>query len=360
MKTTGAILAAILLIAPALSAQNLDRKEIPIGHAPADLLKETVEKHLSNYGSFVILQKKGTVLVIDFADKIREVETALSKLEVPQPEVLMNFAFRNGVNPPREGARPFTGFNNRGVVRGGGGGGGVNVLGPVNSTGDFPFPTRWDPPRIAFVPGYGFAVIPAHPRNFVRRNVGVTLETEGFVNPDGTISLNINHENTEFQGFINYGSAILVPGANGVVPVLNNAANPRFFQPWTIQNKILVPIFDTTRIQTQIIVRPRVGGNQVRVDMIPQLKVIDAEADVDETISLTKFATSVTMENGEVGIARGFNGASSTFNRNFLGEDPEKPGSADIMIKAQIRPASSKDESAAAGGENDPSPETDH
>ena len=290
--------------------------------------------------------------MIDFADKIREVETALSKLEVPEPEVLMNFAFRNGVNPPREGARPFMGFNNRGAVRRGGG---ANVLGPVNSTGDFPFPTRWDPPRIAFVPGYGFAVVPAHPRNFVRRNVGVTLETEGFVNPDGTISLSINAENTEFKGFINYGSAILVPGANGVVPVLNNAANPQFFQPWTIQNKILVPIFDTTRIQTQIIVRPRVGGNQVRVDMIPQLKVTDVEAEVDETISLTKFATSVTMENGEVGIARGFNGASSTFNRNFLGEDPEKPGSADIMIKAEIRPAGT---SAAAEAE-EPKAETE-
>lgn len=341
MKTLSAILAAILLIAQPLSAQNLDRKEISVGHAPNELLKETIGEHLSTYGSFVILQKKGTVLVIDFADKIQEVEQALATLKVPAPEVLMNFAFRNGINPPREGAKPFLGFRN-------GRNGGVNVLGPVNSTGDFPFPTRWDPPRISFVPGYGFAVLPAHPTGFTRRNVGVTLETEGFINPDGTISLNINHENVEFQGFINYGSAILVPGANGVIPVLNNAANPQFFQPWLIQNPIRVPIFDTTRIQTQIIVRPRVAGDQVRIDMVPQLIIIDEEANLNETVPLSKFATSVTINNGGVGIARGFEGASSDFNRNFLGEDPEKPGSADIMVKATVRPAGSGTKPAAA------------
>lgn len=323
MKPFGIALAAtILLIGGPLFAQELSRKELPSGHAPPELLRETIQQNLSAYGKFVLLQQKGKVLVIDFPDKIAEVEKALAALDAPAPEVVMDFAFRNAVNQPPAG-----------------GGRALNVLGPVSSTGGFPYPTSWDPPRIVGIPGGGFAVVPAHPRNFVRRNVGVTMETEGFVNPDGSISLNINAEHVEFEGFINYGSAILAPGFSGIVPVLGNAANPVFFGPILTENRILVPIFDTTRIQTQVVVRPQVIGERVRVEMIPQLIVEDAEAGVDETVSLKDYRTSIELNNGGVGVARGFTGASADFNRNFLGEDPAKPGSADIMIRATVQPA---------------------
>ena len=331
MKSLAMFFAAIALVAAPAFAQELSRKELPTGHAPADLLRETIQDNLSAYGKFVILGQKGKVLVIDYPDKIAEVEKAMLKLKAPAPEIAMDFAFRNAINrPPRGGGRS------------------LNVLGPVNSTGDFPIPTRWDPPRIVGIPGGGFAVLPAHPTGFVRRNVGVTLDTEATINSDGSISLNINHENVEFEGFINYGSAILVPGASGVVPVLGNAANPQFFQPWLIENPIKIPIFDTTRIQTQVIIRPQVSGARIRVDMIPQLKVSDEEGGIDETVSLKKFLTTVDISNGSVGVARGFTGASSDFNRNFLGEDPTKPGSADIMIRARVQPAGTAAKEAAA------------
>ncbi|MEM7010840.1 MAG: hypothetical protein AAF585_05080, partial [Verrucomicrobiota bacterium] len=192
MKSLVKLLAALLIVGSVV-AEELVRKEFPTGHAPNELLRETIQSNLSAYGKFVILGQKGKVLVIDYPDKLALVQKALANLDAPAPEVAMDFAFRNAINvPPQGGGRP------------------LNVLGPVNSTGDFPIPTRWLPPRIVGIPGQGFAVVPAHPTNFVRRNVGVTLDTQATINPDGTITADINHENVEFQGFINYGSAILI------------------------------------------------------------------------------------------------------------------------------------------------------
>ena len=50
--------------------------------------------------------------------------------------------------------------------------------------------------------------------------VGVILETESTVNPDGSITVNLNQENTRFEGFINYGSGIFTSGIPGAIPNL--------------------------------------------------------------------------------------------------------------------------------------------
>ena len=90
----------------------------------------------------------------------------------------------------------------------------------------------------------GFPVTPANPTSFEMRPVGVTLEVDPVVGPDGfTLELNIAPEVTEFEGFVNYGSPI----QTGAVDALG--------QPTTVvltENRIEQPVFSTRKLTTSV------------------------------------------------------------------------------------------------------------
>lgn len=294
-------------------SQALARQKLTTGHVPIEVLRPALEKVLSPEGRFVILPGKGEILVIDHRANIQAAAKTISTLEVPPPRVGLDFAFKTNVAPGMAGPKP------------------------VDSFGDFPFPTRWQGPRI--IPtGPFITVIPAHPTNFRRRVVGDVLETGATVNPDGTIALDINHESTEFEGFINYGSGIFTSGFPGVVPVVNGVGNPRFFSPFLDASRILVPVFETTRISTQILLRPQVVANQVHLEMVPQLEIELQEPGAETTkVPLSQFKTTLNIANGQVGKINGFEGATAEFNRNFLGAKKQDEGGTAILIRPTIR-----------------------
>ena len=321
MKTHGIIVVVTLLLSSLISTGQNIRKELPTNHAPADLLRPVLKKALSPQGRFVILPGKGKVMVIDTPDRVRaaELALALATLDTPAPDVQLDFAVNPGNAAPRK----------------------ARSLNPPESWSDFPFPTAYLPPRIAGNGVGGFVVTPAHPTNFKRRKVGSILETQATANPDGSVTLDINSSNTGFVGFINYGSAIFGSGGAGIVPLNSQVPNPRFFAPLINSGPILMPIFDTTRISTQIIVRPSVSNNIVTVDMIPQLKVnnsIETSIEKEQTVSLKQFRTSMQIQNGKVGSVNGFKGASPKFNRSFLGGKKGGEGLTAIKIRARVQP----------------------
>ena len=90
----------------------------------------------------------------------------------------------------------------------------------------------------------GFPVTPANPTSFEMRPVGVTLEVDPVVGPDGfTLELNIAPEVTEFEGFVNYGSPI----QTGAVDALG--------APTTVvltENRIEQPVFSTRKLTTSV------------------------------------------------------------------------------------------------------------
>ena len=104
---------------------------------------------------------------------------------------------------------------------------------------EFPYPTEFNPPEpppptssgtgnVVTPPTGSFVsqgvVTPSTPTAFETRNLGVTLEVEPIIGPDGyTIDLNLSPEVVEFDGFINYGSPI-----NG--PILNTLVVPNVIQ----------------------------------------------------------------------------------------------------------------------------------
>jgi general secretion pathway protein D len=124
---------------------------------------------------------------------------------------------------------------------------------------EFRYPTQFQPPQIPQTTGGGNSsgsgmnttiniqpVTPTTPTAFETRNTGVTLEVEPVVGPDGiTIDLNLVPQVVEFEGFINYGSPILVPAIGTLAALL---PGDRVVTP----NIINQPIFSTRKITTSV------------------------------------------------------------------------------------------------------------
>jgi general secretion pathway protein D len=126
---------------------------------------------------------------------------------------------------------------------------------------EFPYPTEFnapEPPPPSTVSGTGSTVgpppgtfvsqgvvTPSTPTAFETRNLGVTLEVEPIIGPDGyTIDLNLSPEVVEFDGFINYGSTINGPIFNPITQRIQSAI--------LTQNVINQPIFSTRKVTTSV------------------------------------------------------------------------------------------------------------
>lgn len=137
---------------------------------------------------------------------------------------------------------------------------------------DFPYPQEFEPPQVPQSTGGGTqggfggatvqeqdpVVTPSFPTDFTTRKLGVSLEVEPQIGPDGyTIDLSLSPEVVDFDGFINYGSPIFAPQRISLVQVGLSVAtdilNPNFFQPELLtQNVINQPIFSVRKVTTSV------------------------------------------------------------------------------------------------------------
>ncbi len=138
----------------------------------------------------------------------------------------------------------------------------------INLVREFKYPTQFDPPQIPQTVGSGFTpVSPTTPSAFETRNLGVELEVEPTVGPDGyTIELNLSPRVTEFDGFINYGSPIYTSAqqvSTGVVAQVSNAVGATSVIDDILgpsanvlisENVINQPIFSVRQVTTQVTV----------------------------------------------------------------------------------------------------------
>jgi general secretion pathway protein D len=119
---------------------------------------------------------------------------------------------------------------------------------------EFRYPTTFTPPQVPSITGGTGGtgtisievVTPTTPQTFETRNTGVTLEVEPVVGPDGvTIDLNLVPQVVEFEGFINYGSAIFGVNPNAI----SGTTVPTIL---LTQNVINQPIFSTRKVTTSV------------------------------------------------------------------------------------------------------------
>lgn len=142
----------------------------------------------------------------------------------------------------------------------------------VEITKEFIYPTEFDPPRLPAAVG-GILIIggggggtlqqiatPTTPTAFEMRKTGVQVEVEPVISEDGrTVELTISPEMTEFEGFVNYGSPILRPAGQSVIPIQlgglgGNTAYLPISQPDQLitPNFILQPIFKSQKVATGV------------------------------------------------------------------------------------------------------------
>jgi general secretion pathway protein D len=125
----------------------------------------------------------------------------------------------------------------------------------INITRKFPYPRTYSPPQVPQSQGGGVnPATPATPTDFETRNVGVQLEVEPTVGPDGyTIELSLSPQITEFQGFVNYGSPIqtiapvYVGGTNAFTGVASGTKTVVL-----TPNMINQPVFSVRQVDTQV------------------------------------------------------------------------------------------------------------
>lgn len=135
-------------------------------------------------------------------------------------------------------------------------------------TREFIYPTEFDPPRLPQGNGGGLNIggvgqqiaTPTTPTAFEMRQTGVRLEAEPTVGADGnTIELTLAPEVVEFDGFINYGSPIMSPSSQSVLPIQLSGLNAGtayvpLSQPERLitPNIINQPVFSVRKVTTGV------------------------------------------------------------------------------------------------------------
>lgn len=306
----------VVFWAAAALAQTTIKKEIDVGFSDIETVRPLLKKSLSPIGKFVMLPGKGSVMVIDTPDGILRAEQALLAAELPLPDVALDFRFVTGLPPRKQ---------------------------QLTVAQEVPFPVEYAPPTIIVGPSGPTAVIPATPTRFQKRNIGVTSEVSSSINPDGSITLDIDFENSEFEGFVNYGSAVLPAGGIGTVPMVDQVGDPTFFTPFINAGDMKFPIISTTRVSTSIVIRPRVELGTVYVDAMPRFTILlETEEAEPQTVDLQKYRISIPVRSGQVGRVYGFEKAGDDFNRRFFGAEDPDTGSTAIVVKATIQPPGTK------------------
>lgn len=143
----------------------------------------------------------------------------------------------------------------------------------INISRVFPYPEAFQPPQVPQSTGGGQVnvggvvqeqdpiVTPSFPIDFTTRQLGVSLEVEPQIGPDGyTIDLSLSPEVVDFDGFVNYGSPILAPQRNLIGGAVGAALNPlnvlnanQFFTPTVLtENVINQPIFSVRKVTTSV------------------------------------------------------------------------------------------------------------
>lgn len=129
---------------------------------------------------------------------------------------------------------------------------------------EFRYPSEYDLPQVTQTAGGVYTpATPTTPTAFETKPVGITLEVEPTVGPDGyTIDLILSPRIVEFDGFINYGSEI-----NTVVTVVGFGISAPFL---VTPNVINQPVFSTREVTTEVTVydgQTVVLGGLIREDI---------------------------------------------------------------------------------------------
>ncbi len=152
---------------------------------------------------------------------------------------------------------------------------------------EFPYPTEFDPPEIpqqfgtnvvttaGNSPAAGAAPItPTTPTTFEVKELGTVLEIEPVISDDGrTVEVSVTPTNTEFEGFIDYGSDIRSSVGSSIFDLLS-FSYVNSDSAFVIDNPILQPVFRKTGEATSVTIW---DGNTIVIGGLVSEKVTDIQ-----------------------------------------------------------------------------------
>lgn len=225
-------------------------EEVPAGFLPTEWVTATLKRALSPQGRYV-LQHGGPVRITDTREKIDAARRALEELQKAPALVPLELVF--------------TTHARRTVER-------LPVQPPVHDTG-FPYPTRFDPPRVIMHGNGGFTFVPSQPRDFTTRNVGsgtvVNPAPTGDVTAQPEVRLN---ETTATSDVARRFSASATPGQNVTLPVLPRGSDPAALRALAVKLRAVdesEPAWPAAA--TELRIKPELSGGALVVNIVPHI-----------------------------------------------------------------------------------------
>ena len=221
------------------------------GYLPAEWVTGKLRKVLSPVGQFTLIHG-GQVRVTDRIENVKTAVEALADLQKAPAVVPMEIVF--------------TTVARKTVQR-------APLEQPV-AADEFPFPHRFDPPRIIMNGNGGYTVIPSQPRDFRSRSVGAGTA----VNPSGTgyftrePEVRMEETTTTAVSTPRRFSVSTVPGRAVAVTLLNpvpDAAGLRALAEKLQAVEASEPAW--TVAATELVITPEISGAALVLTIVPQV-----------------------------------------------------------------------------------------
>jgi type II secretory pathway component GspD/PulD (secretin) len=264
-----------------LAGQSLGQAEridqvYSFGSAHPDEVEQVLQQVLSKEGKMVILKDKGKVLIQDVASTHETVELLLADLSKPRPNVKVEVIFNEEASTNERRA-------------------------------DLGFRTGGRDIQIGNRPG-----------------------------PGNTVEIDLMNRKTSTQH--RAGQFLVVQsGSSASLRVVQEVPFVDYFYQYALGRGYVVESQTRWRdIGTQMSVRPRVRGQLIDVELMPQItRLVDGRS---ETIDYRDLVTTVTVAPGQEVSVGGFQGAGDEFNRNFFlgGRSRQSTHSAGFKIRASL------------------------
>jgi hypothetical protein len=286
-------------------------EEVPMGYLPTEWATSTLKKTLSPQGKFVLINA-GPVRITDEPEKVEAARHALEALQKAPSIVPMDLAFVT--------------FTRRTEQR-------LPVEPPVSDRG-FPYPTRFDPPRV-IMNGNNVTIIPSQPRDFTTRRVGtgadVNLSPGGYATTQPEVRLS---ETSTTGTVLRRFTASTVPGRSLAFHVLPQVKDPAALRALALK---LGAIAETEpawpAAATELRVDAQVSEGALVVNLVPVVVLAGGR-----TVPIRNCAAAVLLARSAPSNKGLLPRADAEFYRLFFGS----PQAADdtfttLTVKAQLQ-----------------------
>lgn len=306
-----ASLTAFAVLAGAVAQPGFVTEEVPIGFLPTEWITAALKKTLSPQGRITFIHG-GPVRISDEAGRVAAARRALEELQNAPAVVPMELAFAT--------------MARRTVQR-------LPVEPPVVDRG-FPYPTRFDPPRVIMNGNGSVTVIPSQPRDFTTRSIGPGTSVNPAPTGYRTREPEVRTGETKTTGGITRRfTASTVPGKSVALSVLPQA-DAVALHALAVKLGAIPPAEPVwPAAATELLIQPELSGGALVVNIVPQIVLAQGRR-----VPLQACAAAVLIARGTASNTGLLARTEPEFYRVFLGTPQAQDDTfTTLAVKAQVQ-----------------------